>query len=118
MNQQTAGAVRCPVCGGNGLVPSGFYTKTGDTWAVYTTGPETCRSCDGKGYLLLATQAEIEQVRAMEEALRAALTTMEECEGTFATYLYPNHPGSENWDAPTLCRRNMLVARAALGQSK
>lgn len=40
---------RCPVCNGNGLVPNGFYSKTGETWVSYSTQPETCRSCNGTG---------------------------------------------------------------------
>lgn len=39
----------CPVCGGTGHVISGFY---GDTRHVSTNG-EKCRSCDGKGYLII-----------------------------------------------------------------
>lgn len=42
-------SVACPVCGGTGHVISGFY---GDTRHVSTNG-EKCRSCDGKGYLII-----------------------------------------------------------------
>lgn len=41
----------CPVCGGNGIVSSGFYNHTGNTWVTSTTAPEQCRSCGGKGYV-------------------------------------------------------------------
>jgi len=39
----------CPVCGGNGLVPNGFYSQTGGQWSTSNFSPETCRSCDGTG---------------------------------------------------------------------
>ena len=48
---------KCPVCGGNGLVPNGFYSTTSQyeegslTWVSYSTEPETCRPCAGKGYV-------------------------------------------------------------------
>lgn len=40
----------CPVCGGRGTVPPGFY---GDfEYGLGTTNArETCRSCGGKGIL-------------------------------------------------------------------
>jgi len=39
---------RCPVCGGNGLVPSGFYDQvSGEWWSE--GGFETCKSCNGTG---------------------------------------------------------------------
>lgn len=42
----------CPVCGGKGLVPVGFYTAVGTPYYSSTnTSPETCRSCGGKGYI-------------------------------------------------------------------
>lgn len=42
----------CPVCGGKGLVPTGFYTAIGTPYYSTTgTFPETCRSCSGKGYI-------------------------------------------------------------------
>jgi len=39
----------CPVCGGNGLVPHGFYNQTGGQWITSSFSPETCRSCNGTG---------------------------------------------------------------------
>jgi hypothetical protein len=40
----------CPVCGGNGLVPKGFYNQTSGTWTTGTIIPfEKCKSCDGTG---------------------------------------------------------------------
>lgn len=42
----------CPVCGGKGLVPNGFYTAVGTSYySTTSTSPETCRSCRGKGYI-------------------------------------------------------------------
>lgn len=42
----------CPVCGGKGLVPNGFYLAVGTSYYSTTnTSPETCRSCGGKGYI-------------------------------------------------------------------
>ncbi len=55
---------RCPVCLGNGLVPNGFYSTTRQeygclVWASGGTAPETCKSCDGKGYVtILPTKSE------------------------------------------------------------
>jgi hypothetical protein len=40
---------KCPVCGGNGLVPNGFYSQTGGKWWSTSTTPETCKSCSGTG---------------------------------------------------------------------
>ena len=45
---------RCPVCGGDGLVDNGFYLSAGTgEWTTSSAEPETCRSCDGKGYLVI-----------------------------------------------------------------
>lgn len=42
----------CPVCGGKGLVPNGFYIAVGTSYySTTSTSPETCRSCGGKGYI-------------------------------------------------------------------
>jgi len=40
---------RCPVCGGNGLVPSGFYDQVSGEWWSSDASSETCRSCNGTG---------------------------------------------------------------------
>ena len=42
----------CPVCGGKGLVPAGFYEigRTEFAWGGTSCPTETCRSCNGKGY--------------------------------------------------------------------
>lgn len=44
----------CPVCGGKGLVPNGFYISVGASnyYTTTSTAPETCRSCGGKGYII------------------------------------------------------------------
>jgi hypothetical protein len=39
----------CPVCGGNGLVPNGFYLQVGKTWSSSDATPEKCKSCHGTG---------------------------------------------------------------------
>ena len=43
-------AATCPVCGGNGIVDEGFYRQTSGQWTS-AGGTETCRSCDGKGWV-------------------------------------------------------------------
>lgn len=40
---------RCPVCGGNGQVPTGFYSTTTGVTIQSTTAPERCRTCSGQG---------------------------------------------------------------------
>ena len=42
----------CPVCGGKGLVPRGFYDVSSNLSTTSAT-PETCRSCGGKGYIIV-----------------------------------------------------------------
>jgi len=46
---------RCPVCDGRGTVPFNFYS--GSTLAS-NTSPVECRSCAGKGYLVLSDDNE------------------------------------------------------------
>ena len=43
---------KCPVCGGNGLVPAGFYLTATGQITTSSCAPETCRACNGKGYIL------------------------------------------------------------------
>ena len=45
-------AEKCPVCGGNGLVPQGFYLQCTGDW---TSGGlfEPCRSCKGEGWIVV-----------------------------------------------------------------
>ena len=40
---------RCPICGGRGQVPAGFYGPASQTLLVISTEPEKCKSCDGEG---------------------------------------------------------------------
>ena len=40
---------KCPVCGGNGIVPNGFYTQTTGQWATSDVTPDKCRTCQGTG---------------------------------------------------------------------
>ena len=39
----------CPICGGNGIVPNGFYSSTTGIWSIVSTTPEKCKSCNGTG---------------------------------------------------------------------
>lgn len=39
----------CPVCGGNGMVPNGFYNQFRGQWLTSSATPEMCRSCTGSG---------------------------------------------------------------------
>ena len=53
MNEQITTS-KCPVCNGTGLVPNGFYTAIGaNEWTTNSSQPETCKSCGGKGYLII-----------------------------------------------------------------
>ena len=40
---------KCPVCGGRGLVPNGFYRQTSGTWLTGDTAFDECRTCHGSG---------------------------------------------------------------------
>lgn len=40
---------KCPVCGGRGIVPNGWYTSTMGQWSTTSASPEQCRTCNGKG---------------------------------------------------------------------
>lgn len=42
---------KCPVCGGRGFVPSGFYSSQTYDGSLITnsTSSEVCRSCHGRG---------------------------------------------------------------------
>ena len=40
---------RCPVCGGNGIVPNGFYNTVTGICSTTSIIPETCRTCNGSG---------------------------------------------------------------------
>ena len=53
---------KCPVCNGVGKVNGGFYNRGGDCefWMAFATSPEQCRSCGGKGYLVVPDKIEVE----------------------------------------------------------
>jgi len=53
---------KCPVCSGVGQVSGGFYNRGGDCefWMAFATSPEQCRSCGGKGYLVVPDKIEVE----------------------------------------------------------
>ena len=46
-------ATKCPVCYGMGTVPPGFYEGKHDQYATSNVPPPTCRSCGGKGYVVV-----------------------------------------------------------------
>lgn len=50
---------RCPTCGGNGILPHGFYwVPLGQPFEGVSTALETCRTCKGSGLVdVLVTQA-------------------------------------------------------------
>jgi len=65
---------KCPVCGGNGLVPNGFYTQTLGRWLTSSTGGETCRSCGGKGYVVIPNSEDQAILwEKLEEIVKEAL---------------------------------------------
>jgi len=51
-------AQRCPICNGTGHVDAGFYTQTSGHWTS-GGGFETCRSCQGHGYILIPDKEEL-----------------------------------------------------------
>lgn len=72
----------CPVCGGKGLVPNGFYIAVGTSYYSSTsTSPETCRSCGGKGYI--ETYDGVVQNSELEE-LNERLKKLEELADTIS----------------------------------
>jgi hypothetical protein len=46
---------KCPVCGGTGNVPSGFYHGGG---FMFNAPTETCRSCTGQGVIVVWESAK------------------------------------------------------------
>lgn len=52
-------AQRCPVCGGNGMVPHGFYKHIGPHSST-NAAPETCKGCQGTGIVWEPQPIEIE----------------------------------------------------------
>ncbi len=53
MVMMTTGVELCPVCHGKAFVPAGFYAPTGWGWDLPSTWIEKCRSCNGKGYIVI-----------------------------------------------------------------
>jgi hypothetical protein len=51
---------KCPICGGNGLVPHGFYNQTGGQFSSTDTTPETCRICNGSGIVYVEQDNRLE----------------------------------------------------------
>ena len=49
--QMPSRAAVCPVCGGKGTVSAGFYSVP--PGSSTNAMPETCRSCDGRGYVVV-----------------------------------------------------------------
>jgi DnaJ-class molecular chaperone len=48
-SQQSAKPHACPVCGGRGKVPLGFYVSQNPQMTTGGTGTEMCKSCSGSG---------------------------------------------------------------------
>lgn len=44
---------KCPVCGGRGIVPHGFYETYSPYYSSSGASPETCRTCRGTGVLFV-----------------------------------------------------------------
>ena len=52
---------QCPVCGGNGLRPPGFYTSIAAGISTSNgTANETCRTCGGTGMVWGTTDGQQE----------------------------------------------------------
>jgi len=44
---------KCPVCEGRGIVSEGFYENTAPGGYTCGTATVTCRSCWGRGYIVI-----------------------------------------------------------------
>ena len=49
--QLISNVTTCPICKGNGIVDSGFYTQTSGYWISNGSSNTQCKSCYGKGYV-------------------------------------------------------------------
>lgn len=49
-------AQKCPVCFGKTQVPAGFYDFTSYQSTSNARLPETCKSCGGKGIVMVARE--------------------------------------------------------------
>ncbi len=54
-------AERCPVCGGTGKVPAGFYDCGTHIHSTVGITPETCRTCKGTGMVVVDDRGEIKR---------------------------------------------------------
>jgi len=70
--QKSEIAQRCPVCGGNGMVPNGFYNTVTGIGSTTSIVPETCRSCNGTGVIFAALHAQKIADKMVEERLKNA----------------------------------------------
>lgn len=59
---------KCPVCGGSGNVPNGFYNQTSGQWSTSDVAPETCRSCNGGG-IVWGSSEEFRFIEPFKEKL-------------------------------------------------
>ena len=59
---------KCPVCNGVGQVSGGFYNRGGDCefWMAFATSPEQCRSCGGKGYLVVPDEEVKNEIQEID----------------------------------------------------
>lgn len=75
----------CPVCGGKGIVPNGFYIAVGTPYySTTSTAPETCRSCGGKGIIIVP-----DSVPSFGEHISCDCTTCRYCSDEVYTSLPP-----------------------------
>jgi len=79
-------AQRCPVCGGNGLVPNGFYNTVSGVGSTTSITPETCRTCNGTGFIMASfLHAQRLADKMVEEKMSETCQT---CEDTNAKELH------------------------------
>jgi len=78
-------AQRCPVCGGNGILPNGFYDYGGIGSTMQRVIPEPCRTCNGTGIIPSHSHAQRIADKIVEERMKAI--TDEELEKEYPTDL-------------------------------
>ena len=77
---------RCPVCNGNGLVDNGFYLSAGNTgtWTTSSAEPDTCKSCAGKGYVVVEDERlEITGTKYPVEICIGCMQPIDKCTGSY-----------------------------------